>query len=78
MTARSDALCALGRAVRDIRAERGMSQDALARRIGVHRTYLGGIERGERNVSYENLLRVAEALAVPLSELQRRAESDGG
>ena len=77
MPPRSPALEALGRAVRDARAERGISQEVLAQRIGVHRTYLAGIERGERNVGYENLLRVADALAVSLSELQRRAETDG-
>ena len=77
MPPRSNALAALGRAVREARDERGISQEALAQRIGVHRTYVGGIERGERNVTYESLLRVAEALAIPMSELQRRAERDG-
>jgi transcriptional regulator with XRE-family HTH domain len=40
----------------------------------MHRTYLGGIERGERNVSYTNLKRLARALEVPASELLERAE----
>jgi transcriptional regulator with XRE-family HTH domain len=44
----------------------------------MHRTYLGGIERGERNPSYTNLLRVADALEVDTSQLIRRAEELGG
>jgi transcriptional regulator with XRE-family HTH domain len=77
MPPRSDVLAALGHAVRVVRAEREISQGELAARMGLHRTYVGGIERGERNVSYENLVRLAEALELPLSELQRRAETDG-
>ena len=47
----------------------GYSQEELAFRAGVHRTYLGGIERGERNPSLENIAAIAEALGVTLSEL---------
>jgi transcriptional regulator with XRE-family HTH domain len=71
---RSQAHAALGRAVRDFRNERGVSQEALAHEVKVHRTYLGGIERGERNPAYENLLRLAAALGVTVSQLTRRAE----
>jgi transcriptional regulator with XRE-family HTH domain len=60
---------ALGRAVRQLREEQGLSQEALAHKVGVHRTYLGGIERGERNVSFANILRIATALDVSPSEL---------
>jgi transcriptional regulator with XRE-family HTH domain len=60
---------ALGRAVRQLREEQGLSQEALAYKVGVHRTYLGGIERGERNVSFANILRIATALHVAPSEL---------
>ncbi len=77
MASRSQAHAALGRAVRDLRADRGISQEDLAHRSGMHRTYVGGIERGERNVSYANLLRLAGALDVPPSQLLARAETDG-
>jgi transcriptional regulator with XRE-family HTH domain len=71
---RSPAHVALGRAVRDLRGRRGISQEELALRSGVHRTYLGGIERGHRNPSYTNLRRIADALSVRPSELVMRAE----
>ena len=74
MAARSQTHAALGRAVRDLRSARGVSQEDLAHLSGMHRTYLGGIERGERNVSYANLKRLAQALSVPASELLARAE----
>ena len=74
MAQRSQAHVALGRAVRDLRVRSGISQEELAHRGGMHRTYLGGIERGERNPSYANLRRLAGALGVRPSELLARAE----
>lgn len=74
MAQRSQAHVALGQAIRDLRARCGISQEELALRSGVHRTYLGGIERGHRNPSYTNLRRIAEALRVRPSELLIRAE----
>jgi transcriptional regulator with XRE-family HTH domain len=62
-------LTAFGRRVRELRQARGISQEKLADRSGLHRTYLGGIERGERNVSLLNLQKVARALEVSLSTL---------
>jgi transcriptional regulator with XRE-family HTH domain len=50
-----------------VRAERerlGVSQEELADRAGVHRTYLGGVERGERNIGLQNIVRIARALGV--------------
>lgn len=73
MAQRSAAHAALGRAIRDFRGQRKISQEDLAHRAGMHRTYLGGIERGERNPSYTNLLKVAEALELDAWELIRRA-----
>jgi transcriptional regulator with XRE-family HTH domain len=71
---RSRAHAALGRAIRDVRGQRHLSQEELAHRSGMHRTYLGGIERGERNPSYTNIRRLAAALEVNASELLARAE----
>jgi transcriptional regulator with XRE-family HTH domain len=71
---RSQAHAALGRAIRDLRADLDISQEELAHRSGMHRTYLGGIERGERNPSYTNILRIADALDVSASELLSVAE----
>jgi transcriptional regulator with XRE-family HTH domain len=58
-----------GARVRALRQLAGMSQEELAERAGLHRTYVGGIERGERNVGVLNILQLAHALKVPPSEL---------
>ena len=65
----SDATKSLGTKIREFRKARGISQEALADLAGVHRTYLGGIERGERNVSLDNIVRIARALKVMPKEL---------
>jgi len=74
VTPRSPEHAALGRAIRELRHGVRISQEDLADRAGLHRTYVGGIERGERNVSFANLLRVANALGVRPSELLARSE----
>jgi transcriptional regulator with XRE-family HTH domain len=58
-----------GKNVKRIRNEAGLSQEELAFRAKLHRTYISSIERGERNVSLENIYAIAEALKVPPSEL---------
>jgi transcriptional regulator with XRE-family HTH domain len=58
-----------GDQVRTLRKARGLSQEQLAERTGLHRTYIGGIERGERNVSLINIVRLANALEVSPSDL---------
>lgn len=68
---------AVGRAVRDLRSSRGMSQEDLAFVSGMHRTYVGSVERGERNPSLIALTRVASALGVRPWELLLRAEELG-
>lgn len=55
--------------LRRIRKERGLSQEALASMAGLHRTYVGSVERAERNVSIDNMARLAAALGVDVREL---------
>lgn len=59
----------LARNLRKLRADRSLSQEALADLASVHRNYLGGIERGERNVGIDNLEKLARALDISLAEL---------
>ena len=58
-----------GQRVRELREAKHLSQEDLAFRAGVHRTYLGGIERGERNPSLRNIAALAKALGVKLPDL---------
>jgi transcriptional regulator with XRE-family HTH domain len=58
-----------GARLRELRLERGLSQEALAAQAGIHRTYVGGIELGLRNPALENIARLARALRVSLGEL---------
>lgn len=51
-----------GERVREIRIAQGFSQELLAQKTGLHRTYIGGIERGERNVSLVNIQKIAKGL----------------
>ena len=64
-----DILVRLGRAVRARRLELGLSQEDLAAESGLDRTYISGIERGQRNVALRNTERLAQALRLSLSEL---------
>ena len=70
----SDIRSAFGQAVRDIRQERGLSQEGLAERAGMHRTYVGSVERGERNIALLAIGRLAKALDVTMAELLGRVE----
>jgi transcriptional regulator with XRE-family HTH domain len=66
---------AYGRALRQLRLERRLSQEALADLADLDRTYVSGIERGERNPSLENILKLTDALEVRLSEVATIAEA---
>ncbi len=60
-----------GKAVRAKRNDLGVSQEEFADMCGLDRTYVGGVERGERNLSLVNIERIAKALKISLSELFR-------
>ena len=64
----------LGLVIRDKRKEMGYSQEAFASQCGVHRTYMGAVERGERNISLMNIIRIATALKLQPSELLAMAK----
>ena len=63
-------------ALRTRRLARGLTQEELAGRAGIHRTYLSDIERGSRNVGLLNIGKIAEALNVPVSRLFQIAEEE--
>jgi len=54
----------VGRRLRDLRMKAGLSQEELGFKSGLHRNYIGGIERGERNVAVVNIAKLAKALSV--------------
>ena len=58
-----------GRRIRELRERAGWSQERFAEACGLHRTYIGGIERGERNVSLVNIERIAMALGMSIAAL---------
>lgn len=64
----------VGENLRRVRRERGLSQESFADLLGVHRTYMGGLERGERNITLRSLERIAARAGVdPLDLLEARA-----
>jgi transcriptional regulator with XRE-family HTH domain len=66
---RDDIRKRFGVRVRQLRTDRGWSQEAFADRAGLHRTYVGSVERGEQNLSLVNIEKLAAALEVSLAEL---------
>jgi transcriptional regulator with XRE-family HTH domain len=68
-------VAALGRAVQAIRAERGISQVQLAKATSFRQSWISDVERGQRNPSWSNLVRLAEGLGVRTSALVKRAEA---
>lgn len=63
----------LGRVIREVRETKGLSQESFAHQCGVHRTYIGSVERGERNVSLDSILKIAKALGLTAAELFKQA-----
>jgi transcriptional regulator with XRE-family HTH domain len=66
---RDDPRVLFGRRLTQIRKERGWSQETLSLESGIARSYLGGVERGQRNIALINICKLAEALGVPVSDL---------
>lgn len=73
MEKQSPECVAFGNAVRTLRQQRGFSQDEFASIAELHRTYVGGIERGERNPTLTSIYRIAKALKVAPAELLKLA-----
>ena len=71
MAPTSPATLTLGERLRARRSEVGWTQEQLAERAGVHWTYVGQVERGERNISLRNILKLADALTIDPGELVR-------
>ena len=70
---------ALGERIRELRKSAGFSQESFADHAGIHRTYAGELERGEANVTLENIVKISAALRITLSELfsgvEKRSEA---
>ena len=71
---RPDIVVRFGQAVRKLRQEQKISQEELAERCNLHRTYISDIELGKRNVSLENIERIAAALERSLSDFFKEVE----
>jgi len=76
MTKKKEQCVVFGLRVRKFRSQRGFSQEGLAEKTGIHRTYIGGIERGERNPTLLMIHRIAEALGISLAQLFADEEED--
>jgi transcriptional regulator with XRE-family HTH domain len=63
--AKKDYLLSFGEGLRNLRTKSGYSQEELAERAGIDRSYLGGIERGEHNLALINIIKIAKALNLP-------------
>ena len=69
MAERDHLLSQVGKRIRSLREAKGVSQEGLAEKSGLHRTYIGGVERGLRNPSVKSLSRMAKALDVGIGQL---------
>ncbi len=71
---REESLGQLGKNVRTVRESKNFSQEILAELCGLHRTYIGGLERGERNISVLAIVKIANALNVTPSQLLEKVD----
>ena len=69
MAQTGDILKRFGERVRQLRKAKGFSQEGFAAECGLDRTYMGGVERGERNLALRNIERIARTLNMPISKL---------
>ena len=69
MAGKDSLLCESGARVRERRTECGLSQEELAHKSGMHRTYVSSVERGERNIALVNIAALAAALGVDAGDL---------
>ena len=74
LSMKETSLVRLGEDIKHFRKECGLSQEKLAELANLHRTYVGGVERGERNISLLNLVRLANALEVSVADLVEGVE----
>lgn len=58
-----------GKRIRELRLAKGWSQEKFADEVGVHRTYIGAVERGEQNIALDNIDRIAKRLGLSVEEL---------
>lgn len=72
----TDLLIRFGKTVRKLRMQQNISQEAFADRCDLHRTYISDIERGQRNLSLENIEKIASALGTTVSQLFAEAENE--
>jgi transcriptional regulator with XRE-family HTH domain len=69
MAKKRDILKRFGARVRELRLEMKLSQEKFAAKCNLDRTYLGSVERGERNIALRNIEKIAKAFGIPISEL---------
>jgi len=78
VTSSSDPRVLFGKHLAELRRSRGWSQEYLALESGLARSYLGGVERGQRNIALLNIIRLANALELPPSKLLEFEDRNGG
>jgi transcriptional regulator with XRE-family HTH domain len=72
----ADVRLRFGKRLREVREGAGISQERLAEKARLHRTYVSSVERGKRNISLENIERLAQALGVAMGDLMPAPEDD--